>query len=60
MKNHDLPIAALVAFAAAKRKAALLSEAQYPSRQLPLHVLEIHEPPGHLERQTFRTIDADD
>jgi hypothetical protein len=60
MKKYDVPIGALVAFAAAKRNAALLSEPQYPSRQLPLLVCDLREPPGHLERPGFREIDADD
>jgi hypothetical protein len=58
MKTYDVPIAALVAFAAAKRNAALLAEPQRP--QLPLHVREIREYPDHLERPPFRTIEADD
>jgi hypothetical protein len=58
--KHDLPIAALVAYAAAKRNAALRAEAEHLSRQLPLHVLDIRECPDHREQSRFRAIEADD
>ena len=60
MTKHLVPTTALVAFAAAKRKAALQAEAQWSQRQLSLDLPDIRQCPGFFEQRVLRTADADD
>ena len=56
MTRHLLPPTALIAYAAAKRKAALATEAEY-SRQLSLDVLDIRQ--ALFEQRRLRAADED-
>jgi hypothetical protein len=58
MTKHLVPTAALVAFAAAKRKAALASEAQ--DRRLSLELLDIRHCPGFYDPRLLRTAETDE
>jgi hypothetical protein len=60
MTKHLLPSTALIAFAAAKRKAALAAEAQYTQRQLSLDVRDIRHCPGLYDPRLVRTAERDD
>jgi hypothetical protein len=57
MTKHLVPT--LVAYAAAKRRAALKAEAQW-SQQLPLERPDIRQYPGYYDPRLIRTADADD
>jgi len=56
MTKHLLPPTALIAYAAAKRKAALATEAEY-SRQLSLDVLDIRQ--ALFEQRRLQAADED-
>jgi len=60
MTKHLVPTGALVAFAAAKRKAALQSEAQRSRQQLSLELFHIRRCPGYFEQRLLWTEAADD
>jgi len=53
-----VPTTALVAFAAAKRKAALASEARH--RQLSLELLDIRHCPGFYQPRLIQTAETDE
>ena len=58
MTKHLVPTTALVAFAAAERKAALASEARH--RQLSLELLDIRYCPGFYDPRMIRTAETDE
>jgi hypothetical protein len=58
MTKHLLPPTALIAYAAAKRKAALAAEAEY-SRQLSLDVLDIRRCQALFDQRLLQADDED-
>ena len=60
MTKHLMPATALVAFAAAKRNAALRSEAQCLHQQLSLDALDIRQYRDFIEQRRLRAEEAQD
>jgi hypothetical protein len=58
MTKRLLPPTALIAYAAAKRKAALAAEAEH-SRQLSLDVLDIRHAQALFDQRLLRAADED-